>query len=134
MKFILGAFFVLHGLIHLLYFGQSRRLFELQPGMVWPEGSWALSGLLGNAATKSVASIACAVAALGFIAAGLALLFGQGWWRPTVVDAAVFSSLIFLLLWNGSMQKLDNQGAIAILINAAILVAVLIVKWPEFKF
>jgi hypothetical protein len=28
---IFGVFIVLHGLIHLLYFGQSRRLFELQP-------------------------------------------------------------------------------------------------------
>ena len=134
MRYILGAFFVLHGLVHLLYFGQSRRLFELQPGMVWPEGSWALSGLLGDEATKLVASIACVVAALGFVAAGMALVFGQGWWRPTAVDAAVFSSLIFVLLWNGRMQKLDGQGAFAVLINAAILVAVLIVHWPDFEF
>ena len=134
MRFIFGVFFVLHGLVHLLYFAQSRRLFELQPGMVWPEGSWALSGLLGGEGTKWVASMACVAAALGFVAAGTALLFGQGWWHPTIVGAAAFSSLIFLLLWNGSMQKLDSQGAVAILINAAILVAVLIVQWPKFEF
>jgi len=134
MRFVLGVFLVLHGLVHLLYFGQSRRLFELQPGMVWPEGSWALSGLLGGDATKSVASIACVVAALCFAASGTALLFGQGWWRPTAVVAAAFSTLILLLLWNGRMQKLADQGAVAVLINTAILVAVLIVQWPDFEF
>lgn len=134
MRFILGVFFVLHGLVHLLYFGQSRGLFELKPGMLWPEGSWALSGLLGDEATKSVASIACVVAALGFVAAGTALLFGQGWWRPAAVSAAALSSLVLVLLWNGRMQGLDGQGAIAVLINTAILVALLIVQWPDSQF
>jgi len=36
MNFILGIFFILHGLVHLLYAGQSLRLFELRPGMTWP--------------------------------------------------------------------------------------------------
>ena len=39
LGFIFGVFIVVHVLIHLFYFGQSRRLFELQPGMVWPDGS-----------------------------------------------------------------------------------------------
>jgi hypothetical protein len=34
LRFIIGVFIVLHGLVHLLYFGHSRRLFELQPGML----------------------------------------------------------------------------------------------------
>jgi hypothetical protein len=134
VRFVFGVFFVLHGLVHLLYSGQSRGLFELRPGMTWPEGSWALSRLLGEKATKSVAGIACGVAALGFVAAGVALLFGQAWWRPAVVGAAAFSSLIFLLAWNGRGQNLADQGAIAILINIAILVAVLMAHWPHFDF
>ena len=36
MRFVFGVFIVLHGLVHLLYFGQSARYFELKPGMVWP--------------------------------------------------------------------------------------------------
>jgi len=36
LTIILGIFCILHGLVHLLYAGQSRRLFELRPGMVWP--------------------------------------------------------------------------------------------------
>jgi hypothetical protein len=32
------------------------------------------------------------------------------------------------------MQKLTEKGLIAILINAAILIAVLVLQWPDFGF
>jgi len=134
LKFISGAFIVLHGLVHLLYFGQSSRLFELQPGMAWPDGSWAFSKLLGNEATRSLGSVVCVLAALVFVAGGAGIFAEQTWWRPVVVGAAIFSSVAYILLWNGKLQALDNQGWIGILINAAILVSVLVFKWPDFKF
>ena len=125
---------MLYGLVHLLYFGQSRRLFQLQPEMMWPAGSWLLSGLLGDKATRSLASIACLLAALGFVAAGVSLLLMQGAWRPIAVSVAAFSSLVYVLFWNGRMHKLADQGAIAVLINAAIVVAILAVRSPEYDF
>ncbi len=134
VRIIFGVFMVLHGLVHLLYFGQSRRLFELQHGMVWPEGSWAFSRLLGDGTTRRLASIACVLAAVGFVAGGTGILAGQAWWRPAVVGAATFSTVIFVLLWDGGLHKLDNQGAIAVLINIAILIAVLILQWPDLGF
>jgi hypothetical protein len=134
LRFIIGAFFVLHGLVHLLYFGQSQRLFELQPGMAWPDSSWAFSKLLGDEAARWLASIACVLAAIGFVVGGAAILMKQVWWRPVAVAAAAFSAIVFVLFWNGRMQKLSNQGLIAILINIAILVAVLILRWPDFGF
>ena len=30
LRFIVGGFVVLHGLVHLFYFGQARRLFDLR--------------------------------------------------------------------------------------------------------
>jgi hypothetical protein len=134
LKFIIGVFMVLHGLVHLLYLGQSQRLFELQPGMVWPDGSWVFSRLLGEQKTRLLASIACALAALGFVAGGTGILVGQSWWRPLVVGSAAFSTAVFVLFWDGRRQKLNDQGAIAILINTAILVAVLVFRWPNFGF
>jgi hypothetical protein len=134
LRFIVGVFIVLHGLVHLLYFGQSRRLFELQAGMVWPDGSWVFSKLLGDEATRWLASIACILAALGFVAGGIAILAGQSWWQSVVVGAAAFSAAIFVLFWDGSIQRLADKGAIAILINLAILFAVLIVQWSDFGF
>ena len=39
LNIVIGVFIILHGLVHMLYFGQSRKFFELQPGMTWPDGS-----------------------------------------------------------------------------------------------
>jgi len=130
MRFILGAFIVLHGMVHLLYFGQSARYFELKPGMVWPDGSWAFSKLLEHEAVRNLASIVLILAALGLIGGGVGLLLNQAWWRPVVVSGAAFSSLVYILFWNGKMQNLDGQGMVAILIDIAILLAVLVFRWP----
>ena len=134
LRFVFGAFIVLHGLVHLLYFGQSWRLFELKPGMVWPEGAWAFSKLLGDEAARLLASISCVLAAIGFVAGGTGIFIGQAWWRPVVVGTAVFSAVIFILFWDGELRKLDDKGGIGLLINLAILVAVLILRWPELGF
>jgi len=134
LRFIAGIFVVLHGLVHLLYLGQSQRLFELQPGMVWPDGSWAFSRLLGEESTRWLASASCVLAALGFVVGGAGILAGQAWWRPLVVGSAAFSTVMYVLFWDGALQSLDDKGAIGILINAAILVAVLVFRWPDFGF
>lgn len=131
LKFITGIFIVLHGLVHLLYFGQSWRLFELRPGMVWPDGSWAFSKLLGDRANRILASISCILAAIGFVVSGIGIFFGQTWWRQAAVVSAAFSAVIFILFWNGKPKDLDDQGGIGLLIDAAILVSVLIFGWPN---
>jgi hypothetical protein len=90
LRLIIGAFIVLHGLLHLLYLGQSGRLYELQPGMVWPQGSWALSKLLGDEATRLLASTSCVLAAISFVAGSIGVFVRQAWWRPVVVGGAAF--------------------------------------------
>jgi len=134
LRIIVAVFIVLHGLVHLLYAGQSQRAFELQPGMTWPDGSWAFSSLLGVAGTRVVASACCVLAAIGFVAGGAGLLLKQAWWRPVVVGAAAFSATMLLVLWDGQMQRLDDQGGIAVLINLAILSLLLVFQWPDFGF
>lgn len=127
----LGAFLVLHGLVHLLYTGQARRLFELRPGMTWPHGSWALSGVIGNEAARAVAAVCFAVVAVGYATGGTALLLGQQWWRPVALLAAALSAVAIVLLWDGVMHMLPDQGLIGLLIDLAIIVAVLAFRWPQ---
>jgi hypothetical protein len=134
LRFIIGAFIILHGLVYLFYFGQSWRLFELQTGLVWPDGSWAFSKLLGDEVIRRLAGISCVLAASGFVAGGTGILVGQTWWRPMVVGAAAFSAVIFILFWDGAMQKLADKGGIGLLINLALLAAVLLWHWPNFEF
>jgi len=64
LKFVFGVFIILHRLVHLLYFGQSQRYFELQDGMTWPDGAWAFSRFIGNESIRSLANILCVVAAI----------------------------------------------------------------------
>jgi len=134
IKVIAGVFLVLHGLVHLLYFGQSARLFELQSGMIWPDGSWAFSKLLGDKGTRTLASIFCILAAAGFVIGGAGIFFGQPWWWTVVVASAAFSAVLYILFWNGRLQHLDNQGGVGLLIDVVILVAVLVFRWPQFDF
>ena len=134
MNIIFGVFIVLHGLVHLLYFGQSARFFELAPGMLWPTGSWAFSKLLGEEANRNLASVLLALAATGLVVGGVGILASQSWWRPVIVGSTIFSSVIFILFWDGLAQHLDNKGAVGILINAAILAALLLFHWPDIKF
>ena len=133
-RIIFGVFMVLHGLVHLLYFGQSARYFELQPGMVWPDGSWVFSKLLGDEAIRILASISYVLAAIGFMAGGIGILVRQAWWRPVVVASAAFSAVIIVLFWDGKVQMLDDKGGIGLLINLAILVALLVLRWPSLGF
>ena len=134
LRIVVAVFVVLHGLVHLLYVGQSLRLFELQPGLVWPDGSWVFSRLLGDEGTRLLTSACCVLAAMGFVAGGIGLLARQAWWRPVVVGAAAFSAAMLLVLWDGQMQRLDDQGGIAVLINLAILALLLVFQWPNFEF
>lgn len=129
-----GGFLLLHGLVHLLYVAQSRRLSALQAGVVWPDGSWAFSRLLGEDGARKLASLACALAALGFVGSGVGVFAGQGWWRPAVTGAAAFSSAIFVLFWDGVLEKLADRGALALLIDGAILLSVLGLRWPDLGF
>lgn len=129
MQFIFGVFIVLHGLVHLLYLGQSARFFELKPGMVWPDGSWIFSRLVGDESTRNLASIALIIAAICLAASGIGIIMSLTAWRSLIVGAAVFSALVYALLWNGTTQNLDGQGVVGLLIDIGILVAVLILRW-----
>ena len=119
---VIGVFLVLHGLVHFLYLGQSTRLFQLRPGMTWPDDSWAFSRFLGDELVRSLAGVSCGLAAIGFVVGGIAI-FSQAWWRPVVMGSAAFSALIFIFLWDGSVHALANKGLFAILINLVILAA-----------
>lgn len=125
---ILGIFFILYALVHLLYVGQSGRFFELRPGMTWPDGAWAFSRLLGDPTTRLLATLFLALAALGFLAGALGLFLRQEWWRPVALAVAGFSCVIFILFWDGKFHALPEKGVVGLLISLAILGISLLLK------
>ena len=118
---LFGVFILLHGLVHLLYYGQSRGLFELKPGMTWPIPSWAFSGLLGERGTRISAGILCILVTACLVSGGIGLLTDQSWWNRLVSVSAALSTLLFVLCWDGQINRLGEKGGIAILINIGIL-------------
>jgi hypothetical protein len=107
-------------------------MFELQSGMVWPDGSWAFKGLFGEKALRVFAGVLCLLATDGFVIGGILLFLSHSWWRPVITWSAIFSAAVFIFLWDGKMQALHNKGLIGILINLAILIVVLGLGWPAF--
>ena len=130
LAIIFGIFLILHGLVHLLYAGQSWGLFELRPEMTWPQESWLVSKLLGKQGVQLMATAFLVFAALGFTSGGLGIFLNANWWRSVTAVTAVGSSLVFLIFWNGKFQAVDTQGGVGVLINLAILVLILVFNWP----
>lgn len=126
MRTIIGIFIILHGLVHLLYFGQSLRYFELQSGMIWPDGSWLFSGRLEIQVVRTFVAIWCVLVAAGFIITGIGLFLSAGWWREILILSTFLSVLLFVVCWNGSLFKLDDQGGYSILINFTIWIWMLL--------
>ncbi|HLE04150.1 MAG TPA: hypothetical protein VI729_06005 [Anaerolineales bacterium] len=129
-KILVSVFLALHGLVHLLYFAQSARIFELKPGMTWPAGSWALSRVLGDNATRTLASTFCVLVAAGFLMGAVGLLSSQSWWQRPVVASSGVSAVLFILCWNGQLQNIDGQGAVGLFLDALLLISILIFRWP----
>ena len=120
-----GIFLILHGIVFYLYSGQSARLFELKPGMTWPDGSWVFSKFIDDKITRRIGLISCLLSGTGFVTSGIAILFETDLWQQMVVISVVFSSIIIILLWNGSFQKLTDQGFLGLIINIAIIAVLL---------
>jgi uncharacterized membrane protein YphA (DoxX/SURF4 family) len=127
---IAGVFLILHGLVHLLYFGHSMRFMQLKPDMDWPDGARLFSPLPGEA-IRNITGNGCILAAIGFVTGAIGLLTGHGWWQSVTVISGIVSSLLFLICWDWKFTSLANKGLFAILINAVILVTVLVFNWPN---
>lgn len=121
---LFAIFIILHGLVHLLYAGQTLRFFELRPGLTWPDGAWAFSWLPGDDTIRNLAAVFLVVTAVGFVAGSLGLLFKQEWWQFITIGAAVLSVLVYLLFWDGRFHELPDKGGVGALISLVILAVV----------
>jgi hypothetical protein len=58
------------------------------------------------------------------------ILAEQVWWRPLVIASAAFSAALILLFWDGGVQMIVEKGLVGLLINLALLVALLVFRSP----
>ena len=131
VKIVFGIFLILHGVVHLLYMGQSTRLFELTPGLIWPDGAILLSKMFSVETVRTIATAALIISAVGFVAGGILFFFDQSWWKTIIIAIAIFSSILYLISWDGNMQSIHDKGAVGILLNILIIAG--IVVWQNVK-
>ena len=91
LRFLIGLFIVLHGLVHLWYFTLSQKLVEFKPEMGWTGKSWMFTNILGDPTTRMLAGVLYVLAAIAFVVSGAGILLRAEWWRPVLVGAAIFS-------------------------------------------
>jgi hypothetical protein len=120
----IGIFIILHGLVHMLYFGQSGGYFKLKPGMLWPCESWAYKIISGEKACKRITGFLLLISTLGFIVSGVFFLTGSSRWVLFLEIAVVTSILTFVSGWIGKMHKLHDQGLIGILIDLGLVILI----------
>jgi hypothetical protein len=134
LRFLISLFIILHGLVHLWYFTLSQRLVNFKPEMGWSGRSWLFTGVLGDPATRLLASVLFVVAAIAFVISGVGIFARTEWWWPMLIGSAIFSSAILFVLWDGSMQLAVQKGLIGFLISLAILLGLLLLKRPSVAF
>jgi hypothetical protein len=128
LRFFMGLFIILHGLVHLWYFTLSRGLVKFQPEMGWTGRSWIFTNLLGDSITRSLASALYILATLVLVVSGLGIFVRAEWWRAVLVGSSVFSAVIILLMWDGGLQWIVQKGLIGFLINVVLLIALFLLK------
>ena len=126
MRFFIGIFYILHGLVHLLYMGHSFKYFELEKGFIWPEKSKLLENILNLQSKKKFANILCVISAISFVVSGVCVLIGCDLNNIEVIFAVISSTVLYIAFWDGTSIKLHTQGGIGILLNILILVYTLI--------
>jgi hypothetical protein len=134
IRFLLGVFIILHGLVHLWYFTLSQRLVEFKREMGWTGESWIFSNLLGAPTTRFVAGALFVLAATAFLISGFGIFVRAEWSWSMLLGSAVFSATILFLLWDGNMQLIVQKGLIGFLISLVILFVLLLLKRPSVAF
>jgi hypothetical protein len=122
MKYFIGIFYILHGLVHLLYMGHALKYFELEKGFSWPDNSRLFGNMANLRAKRTIAGALCVIAAICFVAAGTLVLMDRPMQDQLALVSVLASTLLFIAFWDGSAKKLHTQGGIALLINILILI------------
>lgn len=127
MYSVAGALFLaLHGLVHIWYVVLSNGWVEVEDQMGWNGHSWLLSSTLGSETILSLASVAYAVVTLGFLAGAVGLFLEEEWATPVLAGAAILSTLVLVVMWDGGTDLLVEKGIVGVLINAAIVYVLLV--------
>jgi hypothetical protein len=114
-----------HGVGHILFLGPVLGLgsWAGQTGH-----SWLLTGVLGDGATRAIATLTWSAVIVLFVAGVGGFLAGADWWRGITIAAAALSLAGIVVFWDG----LATSSAIfALVVDLVILAALVAAHWPS---
>jgi hypothetical protein len=114
-----------HGIGHVLFLGPVLGLgsWAGQTGQ-----SWLLTSLVGDAATRVVATLTWSAVIVLFVAGVGGFLAGTDWWRAITIAAAALSLAGIVVFWDGIAT---TNAIFAVIVDLAILAALTLAKWPS---
>lgn len=124
LKYIIALVLIVHGMGHVMGFIESWT--KISVG--FSEQPWLLSGgVTMESPVGRAFGLLWLVAMIGFVGAGLGLLFYQEWWPPLAVVAAVISLVAIIPWWK---TVTPGSGVGATLVDLLVLVALLL-PWGD---
>lgn len=120
-----GIFIILHGLVHLWYVVLSLNWVEFQPDMGWTGTSWLLSGILQESTVRTTAAVLFIVSAVAFVISGIGIFVDAEWLDAVILVSAIFSSVVLIVFWDGSLEMIVQKGVIGVLINLVVIAVTL---------
>ena len=96
--------------------------------MGWNGQSWLLSDLLAEGTILSLASVLYVLVAVAFLAGGVGYGLSRDWATPVVVGAAVLSTVVLVVMWDGRFDLLVEKGILGVFINAFVIVWLLVLE------
>ena len=117
LQTLIGAFLILHGLVHWVYAAPQDKTAEAKPFNVLTERWLVKKAGLNAMTTLKLGVILMILASAGFIFSGIVLLISQSWWAiPATATAGV--SLAFLALFWDKMMVVGAALNITIILLA----------------
>ena len=125
-------FVLLHGLVFLIYPAMAQGLMPLPQGTDFTGRSWLLGSVLGEQGTRTLGTYLFLGVVMIFVIAFAGLAFRQDWGTGWLYGALIVSSLGLLVMWDGRLAQLPDQGFIGLLINAGLAAMMLYFGFPRF--
>jgi hypothetical protein len=94
---------------------------EFQEDMGWTGKSWILSSWLPETTTQTLAGILFILSSVLFVISGVGILTNIIRLRAMLLIAAILSTTILLLFWDGQTNRLVQKGLIGVLINILVI-------------
>jgi len=121
LQTLTGLFIIAHGLVHLWYVVLSLNWVEFQPDMGWTGRSWLLSGVLQEPTVRTTSAVLFIISAIAFVISGVGIFVNADWLDTVILISAIFSSIVLIIFWDGSLEMIVQKGLIGVLINLVII-------------